>query len=87
MSDAEIETSDDPDRWEKIKPVLESREGKFLEVNGRRAVELGLAEAVVLNRSNLKQRYQLPDEPLVLDRTRSRALKHAPTIILQIPLT
>ena len=45
MSDKEIESAGDPDQWKKIQPVFESREEHFLEVNGHRAVELGLAEA------------------------------------------
>ena len=44
MSEHEIKSSPNPDQWEKGPPVLESREGSFLEVNGRRAVELTLAE-------------------------------------------
>ena len=57
MSQAEIDASDDPEAWKVIKPVLESRESKFLEVNGRRAVELGLAEAVVDNEDELRTRF------------------------------
>ena len=58
MSQAEIDASDDPETWEVIKPVLESRESKFLEVNGRRAVELGLAEAVVDNEDELRTHFE-----------------------------
>lgn len=57
MSQPEIDASDAPEVWEKIKPVFESREGHFLEVNGRRAVELGLASATVNDLDALKARY------------------------------
>ena len=69
LSDAEIEASENPGDWEKIKPVLESREGHFLEVNGRRAVELGLAEATVSNREELARRYGVADDLPVLEAT------------------
>lgn len=57
MSQAEIDASDNPADWEIIKPVLESRESKFLEVNGRRAVELGLADANVDSTEALRGRF------------------------------
>ncbi len=69
MSEAEIETLDNPDDWEKGKPVLETREGHFLEVNGRRAVELGLAEATVAGRDELSRRYGLVGDLPVLEAT------------------
>ena len=59
MSDAEIASSDTPDAWEKIRPVLESRKDHFLELNGKRAVELGLANRTVEGRDDLKE--QFPD--------------------------
>ncbi len=67
MSQPEIDASDDPDQWEKLNPVFESRKDKFLEVDGPRAVELQLADAVVSQRTVLKQRYQLPAEFIVLE--------------------
>ena len=69
MSEAEIEASDNADEWEKLKPVLESREGRFLEVNGRRAVELGLAEATLSSREEVAQRYGLDGNLPVLEST------------------
>lgn len=69
MSDPEIAGSRKPDQWEKLQPVVESREGYFLEVNGRRAVELGLADAVVSNRRALDERYGLHDDVVVLSYT------------------
>lgn len=69
MSESEIEASDNSDDWEKLKPVLESRKGHFLEVNGRRAVELGLAEATVSGREELAKRYGLEGDLPVLEAT------------------
>jgi len=60
MTDHEIDSSDQPADWKKIKSVHESRKGKFLEVNGARAVELGLAEANLATRDQLEKRYELP---------------------------
>lgn len=66
LSDHDIESSDAPDDWEKLQPVQESREKHFLTVTGRRAVELGLAEGTAANREELKQRYGIKDELVVL---------------------
>ena len=68
MTDEEIESDGGSDRWEKTNQVLESREGKFLEVNGRRAKELGLADANVHDSSILRQRYGLSEPPQVFGR-------------------
>lgn len=57
MSEAEIESSDQPEVWQKLQPVHESREKHFLEVSGPRAVELGLAEANLASREELAARY------------------------------
>lgn len=57
MSQDEIDSSDKPDEWEKIKPVFESRESKFLEVSGKRAVELQLANGLASDRDELAQRF------------------------------
>jgi membrane-bound serine protease (ClpP class) len=69
LSDHEIESSDDPDAWKKLKPVQESREKHFLTVTGRRAVELKLADATVSNRGELKQRYGIEGELVILEPT------------------
>ena len=47
LSQPEIDASEKPELWEKGPLVLESKPGSFLEVNGERAVELGLAAATV----------------------------------------
>ncbi len=63
MSDAEIASAEQPDQWEKLEPVHESRKGHFLEVNGRRAVELRLAQAAVADFQEVQDRFTL-HEPL-----------------------
>ena len=68
MSQAELEADPDEDFWDKLNPVLESREEKFLEVNGRRAVELGLADEVVNHDDDLYKLFDLDQEPVVLKR-------------------
>jgi len=67
MSEHEIKSSPNPDQWEKGAPVLESREGSFLEVNGRRAVELTLAESTAEDRQELQQVLGLKETPQVLE--------------------
>jgi len=67
LSDREIEADQDPDRWERLEPVFESREGHFLQVNGERAVALGLAQDTARTRAGLLARYGLPEDPLVLE--------------------
>ena len=57
MSQPEIDASESPQAWERLQPVLESREKHFLEVTGRRAVELTLAEGLASDRDQLRQRY------------------------------
>jgi membrane-bound serine protease (ClpP class) len=66
MSEHELKSSPNPDQWEKGPPVLESREGSFLEVNGRRAVELTLAEGNVNSRQQLQQQLGLTEPPRVI---------------------
>ena len=66
LSDKEIEASDDPQQWEKIKPVFESRKKQFLTVNGNRAVELTLARGVAESREELSEHYGFTEPPIVL---------------------
>ncbi len=67
MTEKEIESEEKPDQWEKIKQVFQSREGKFLTVNGETAVELQLAGAVVPGDEKLYEHYQLRERPIVYD--------------------
>jgi len=69
MSEHELRSSRNPDQWEKGPPVLESREGNFLEVSGRRAVELTLAEGTANNRQELQQQLGLAQMPRVIKPT------------------
>jgi membrane-bound serine protease (ClpP class) len=66
MSDEELEAAEHPDQWEKLNPVLESREEKFLVVNGVRAVELKLAQPTVTSQAELRDRYQLESDFIVM---------------------
>jgi membrane-bound serine protease (ClpP class) len=67
LSQREIDSSDHPGQWDKIKPVHESGNGHFLEVSGTRAVEVKLADATVDGHEELKARYHLTKEPLVFE--------------------
>ena len=78
MADHDIASSADPDQWEKLEPVVESREKHFLTVTGERAVELDLADAVVASRAELKERYGLAGDLLALEPT---AIDTAVTIL------
>ncbi len=69
MSDAELVAADNQQQWEKVKPVLESRDEKFLEVSGQRAVELQLATATADDETALWQRYPVEKEVIRLDQT------------------
>lgn len=65
MTDAELDAEQDPKRWEKGKPVLESRADNFFEVDGLRAVELQLAQGNAASRRELAEVYKSENEPLV----------------------
>jgi membrane-bound serine protease (ClpP class) len=69
MSDHEIQSDKDPGQWEKLGPVQETLGGNFLEVNGTRAVELGLAQGNASSREDLRRRYRLQGELLVFQYT------------------
>jgi membrane-bound serine protease (ClpP class) len=69
LSDKDIESDREPDRWEKINKIRESADDRFLQVNGTRAVELGLAEGNTSGLDELIRRYRLKDEPLFIEYT------------------
>lgn len=69
MSQAELDSMENPEVWEKGRPVIESREGSFLEVNGKRAVELQLAAATVDNRAELAEHIAVAEPLIILRRT------------------
>lgn len=82
LSDREIQSSVKPDDWEKIAPVLESLGGNFLEVNGKRAVELRLAVAAVNDREALREHLGLDTPWIVLE----RGAKDWFVFVLNLPL-
>jgi membrane-bound serine protease (ClpP class) len=69
MSEAELAAVPQPDDWEKLQPVFESRKDHFLEVTGKRAVEIHLANGLADNLDQLKQRYGIEQDPLELRHT------------------
>ncbi len=69
MSEKELAAAEDGDDWEKGKPVEESLGGNFLEVNGARAVELGLADGNAESREELCEQLGVAGQPRVLQWT------------------
>ncbi len=67
LSQRELDAEENPQKWEKIAPVLESGNDHFLELTGERAVKLGLAQGLAASREELKNRYQLPGDLTVLE--------------------
>ncbi len=64
-SDSELVSDRNVQAWEKGELVLESQKGRFLEINGERAVELKMAKATAENREQLVELYQVR-EPLIV---------------------
>ena len=64
-SKPEIEAS--PEQWEIIAPIAESGHDRFLELSGRRAVEVALAQGLAETRDDLKDRYKLPGDLTILE--------------------
>ncbi|MEE9602634.1 MAG: peptidase, partial [Thermoguttaceae bacterium] len=58
---------DKPDLWINREPVRETKEKTFLEINGERAVELQLAQGNSANRENLKKRYKLEKDFVIIE--------------------
>ena len=82
MSDEELRATEDPDVWQRGKPVFESREKYFLQVNGRRALELQLAEGTARDVEQLTRQLGVAGELQVL---RPTAVDTA-VFILNLPL-
>ena len=57
LSQAEVTDSPNPGDWEKVKPVFGSGGGRFLTLNGKAAVETGLAVTTVAGWDNVKERF------------------------------
>jgi membrane-bound serine protease (ClpP class) len=81
-SEEELRSADDPDVWQQGKPVFESREKYFLQVNGRRAEELQLSDGTARDVDELKRQLGLDGELQVLKPT---AVDTA-VFILNLPL-
>ncbi len=77
-SDEDLANKERPEDWEKQQMVPESRPKYFLSVNGERAVELKLAQATAASLEDLKKRYGVPGDLLVL---RATAIDTAVTIL------
>jgi membrane-bound serine protease (ClpP class) len=73
LSAHELETPELRDKWERQGIVLEARKGRFLEVNGERAVELRLGQATVRSREELLDRYGVDRPERELEWTRADA--------------
>jgi len=69
MSKEELDDEDDQQLWINREVVEETNKEAFLEVNGPRAVELGLAQGVSADRDELKKRYSLADDFTVIELT------------------
>lgn len=69
MSDDEIQSSAEPDQWETVQPVLETRQEKFFMANGRRAVELHVADGLAADRKALGERFHLTTGFQVMEST------------------
>jgi membrane-bound serine protease (ClpP class) len=64
LAEREIAALDGADSWEKVRPVVESGNGRFLEVNGKRAVELHLAEGLADDIDDLLKQLNVSEPPL-----------------------
>lgn len=69
LSEAELEQLEDREDWKKGRLVFESRKDHFLEVTGKRAVEIGLANGTVSDLDALYKQLKLPEPPIVLEHT------------------
>jgi membrane-bound serine protease (ClpP class) len=66
LSQQEIDSADDADQWTQGPPVLETQGKLFLTINGKRAVELGMAEGNLADRGQLRAYFGLSEDPVVL---------------------
>ena len=82
MSQKELDSAEDGDDWEKGKPIEETLGGNFLELDGTRAVELGLAEGTAESREELLEQLGVAGRPRVLEWTAVDTL----VMVLNFPL-
>jgi membrane-bound serine protease (ClpP class) len=69
LADEDIANAANPADWEKLQAVPESRPKYFLSVNGERAVQLRLAQAVADNLEDVRERYGVQREFTILQAT------------------
>lgn len=69
FSDKEWAALEDPDQWERGKPIREAGEEMFFIANGRRAVELGIADQTIPRRDQLAEALNVQEPIPVLERT------------------
>ena len=69
MSEPELQEDGGAARWDQGAMLQESRQGLFLEVNGAKALEIGLVEGNADDRAALVQYFQLPKDPVVMETT------------------
>jgi len=67
VTDRELAARPEAGQWEKLETLPEAGGGRFLELLGRRAKELGLASANADRRELVFERYGLTEKPLVLE--------------------
>ncbi|MCC9599376.1 ATP-dependent Clp protease proteolytic subunit [Stieleria sp. JC731] len=69
LSDKELESMPDADQWEVGKPIREANKDMFFIANGKRLVELGMAEQTVESVDELAEQLDVETPIPVLDRT------------------
>jgi len=69
LSDKDLASMEDADQWEVGKPIREAGKEMFFTVNGRRAVELGMADQTVTSRDQLAEVLNLQEPIPVIERT------------------
>lgn len=67
LSEPELQEDGGAARWDKGAMLQESRKGLFLEVNGAKALEIGLVEGNANDRVELAEYFQLAKEPVVME--------------------
>ena len=67
MSTYDLENQGDAALWEQGPLVPETRKDLFLTLNGRRALELKLSEGLAADQIDLIDRYQLTEDPIILE--------------------
>ena len=69
FSQREWAALDDPDEWEKGKPIREAGPEMFFIANGKRAVELGIADQTIASRAQLAEALNVQEPIIVYEQT------------------